>query len=219
MESWFPVIDFLRVAVGLDTRVASSLATPSSQLGSHALLKAVIQRTSAVPDPSSLPKPVALTVLRLLSNCLTSPLLASTIVSDPGLRTSSTKILLNSLLAKDEGIRKCAAGLAWSVVAFVWSGRTEWISDDGELISEDEDWGLEICAALLEAIQREQSLDVVHRLAATLGLFLYLSPHYSSFEPLLEVLEAKQILAASANVNPALRKLLKEVGQLTQSNW
>ena len=84
------------------------------------------------------------------------------------------------------------------------------------------DWQVEMASAVLEALEREkESEEVVHRLAACLAYLIRLSPvHESQLAPLLDVLQAKQVLKAKLTKGDGWKSdggiAKKELRQLVQ---
>ncbi|KAG8812290.1 hypothetical protein FRC17_002098 [Serendipita sp. 399] len=81
---------------------------------------------------------------------------------------------------------------------------------------DDPDWELEILSAVVEAIEREENEDALHRLITCLGLLVHLSPHLEEVRSLLEVLQVKETLQSKVNnqaivKKDAVRKLVKEM--------
>ncbi|GAA6056044.1 hypothetical protein JCM3770_006997 [Rhodotorula araucariae] len=110
----------------------------------------------------------------------------------------------------DARLRAAGAGTAWSVVARVFAARVgdgvgeaagieragEHAVGEGEGEGEGgEEWEAEMATAVVEALAREtKSVEVVHRLAATLGLLLYQSPYFDEIAALLEALDTEATL-------------------------
>ncbi|EIW81341.1 DUF862-domain-containing protein [Coniophora puteana RWD-64-598 SS2] len=94
-----------------------------------------------------------------------------------------------------ENVRSAVAGLAFNIAARVAVLRKErqgeWERGEGII-----DWEVEIVIAVLEAIERETNMDVVHRLVASLTFLIHAWPPYVEEEvkPMLESLDAKSKL-------------------------
>ncbi|KAK7056967.1 hypothetical protein VNI00_002685 [Paramarasmius palmivorus] len=193
-ESLFPLVDMWRLAL-LDPAVgtwcaANPLASPITTLLNVPSTKTTVQQC---------PRPYMLTLLRLLSNAFSSSVLSPRLLID-SLRSDMTAVLVPSLLHSDAGVRTAAASLAFNCSAFLQSLRVEAVKSGGGATGagdiENEDWEVETVSAVIEAIDREkESEDVVHRLTASLGCLLRLSPFYETqLNPLLDVLQARQVL-------------------------
>ncbi|RDB15260.1 hypothetical protein Hypma_004803 [Hypsizygus marmoreus] len=201
IASLFPLVDLWRLAF-LDPNVGSwsnpSTSTDPLYIFIH---KAATALRTSDPNPTSNPRNYILTVLRLLSNTFSSPALAQKLLVSA--RVSLTAVLIPSLLHADAAVRTAAASLAFNVAAFLQKGRVDKINAvSSGIVTEDEDWEVEMVSAVIEALDREvSSEEVVHRLSASLAFLLRLSPSYETqISPLLDVLQAREVLK---------RKLLK----------
>ncbi|GAA5909799.1 hypothetical protein JCM8208_005463 [Rhodotorula glutinis] len=214
----FPTFDLVRLALSRD---AARLATQPSLVAFFPNLLALLaaQLAEHDHDPSADRPPgeraYLLTALRTLCNGLAAPALASRILTPseapaPDARASATRLVLAALLDRsDPKMRREGAGAAWSVVARVYAARVEGEAAAGEAEGGDE-WEAELATALLEGLTLEEdSVEVVHRLAATLGLLLYRSPYSADLVALLDVLDASTVLEAKA----ALVKRLSSAGE------
>lgn len=209
LESLFPIVDMWRLAT-LDPAVSSWSAMKDDPI-KLLLSKASVQKT---------PRPYLLTLLRLLSNGFSStPLAQRLLVKD---RSVVTALLVSTLLHEDASVRTAAASLSFNISAFVQTCRIEKVKNGGTGTDyEDEDWEVEMVTAIVEAVDREkENEEVVHRLAASLGCLLRLSPYHETQMPLFEVLQAKQILKGKLEpggcgekgvVKKEARKLIEEV--------
>lgn len=132
------------------------------------------------------------------------------------LRPNVTKLVIKALLDQDKSVRSAGAGLVWSITGRFWNERNRGTSTGIESV--DEEWEVEIGSAVLEAIGREvESSEVVHRLAATLGLLLVKSPHFEQLDSLFQVLGARTILQEREAIVVGKKEvvaLLKEVQSL-----
>ncbi|GAA5956515.1 hypothetical protein JCM3765_003469 [Sporobolomyces pararoseus] len=181
----FPILDLLRLSLARDsTRLTSQ---PRFIEFLPKLLNLLVKDL----DHESPSHAYLLTAIKFLSNLLISPLSTSEILTNRGCLENVTKLLIRALLDEaDEKMRSFGAGLGWSLVAKVYQGRIEGSNRHGE-----EEWESELAGAILEALGREEkSLEVVHRLTATLGLLLYKSSCHEELKSLLHVLEATEVL-------------------------
>ncbi|EJC97999.1 DUF862-domain-containing protein [Fomitiporia mediterranea MF3/22] len=208
----FPLVDLWRIGL-LDNSISSWCA--STTVDVQGMMKnpvLLLLSNAASGDMSTLPKPVILTTLRMLSNAFANVTLARTLLnpSSPSSSSSSlsarqmlTILLVSSLLHEDSAVRTAAASLAFNVSLFYQKPRVEAArsgrrgEEEGEGESDGE-WEVEVVSAVVEALRTEVgSEDVVHRLTASLAFFLHLSPSYETqLKPLLEVLQARDVLKA-----------------------
>ncbi|KIK57138.1 hypothetical protein GYMLUDRAFT_75661 [Collybiopsis luxurians FD-317 M1] len=215
MEQLFPLVDMWRLAL-LDGAVGTwcaaklQLQSASSNVDADRTPIDVFLGKAKVKGADSIPRAYHLTLLRLLSNAYASPVLAPYLLlperkgggggGGGGIRDKMTEVMVRSLLNEDAGVRMAAASLVFNGAAWVQKGRVEAVRSgggvEGKRDVEDEDWEVEMVSAVVEAVDREKgSEDVVHRLTASLGCLLRLSPFYESqIKSLLEVLQAKRVL-------------------------
>ncbi|TFK24385.1 thioredoxin family protein [Coprinopsis marcescibilis] len=196
IECLFPLVDMWRVALQ-DPAVGVWLAAFPAQDPINIFFPNAI---SAVQQPSKQSRNYVLTVLRLLSNGFSSPVSAKWLLTG-AVRERLTQVVVPSLLHEDAAIRTAAASLAFNCAAYFQKARTEAVRTGKRWSAESEgedmgDWQVEIASAVVEAIDRErENEEVVHRLAASLAFLIRLSPvHDVQLVPLLEVLQAKQVL-------------------------
>jgi thiol-disulfide isomerase/thioredoxin len=234
-EETFPLIDLWRVGL-LDPKITALLTmalSPASNTSEP--LSAILELASSTlkASSSSTPKPFLLTVLRLITNILATPL-ANMILATPSQTPKLHKILENmlsvtvdSLLHPDQSVRSAAAGVAVNLAG--WRHRVSKEQGKGADEGNEHDWEVELVSAAIEAIDREADEDVgkfiylitrlyanspAHRLLATLALSVYLSPAWeSSLQGLLEVLGAKDTLEGKAKTykKKEVRKLAEEI--------
>ncbi|GAA5829936.1 hypothetical protein JCM11251_007938 [Rhodosporidiobolus azoricus] len=203
--SKFPIIDLVRLALARDA------ARLSAQPSFIAFLPNLVSRLASDLDHDAPNRSYLLTALRLVSNALVAPTLTARLLARDAL-PSVTRLVIRALLdPEDPKMRAAGAGLAWSVVARVFAGR---VGDEsagqgveggrehalgGKSEAEKgggEEWEAEVASAVVEALGKEsESVEVVHRLAATLALLLYQSPFFNEVAALLEALEAKATVA------------------------
>ncbi|KAM0753921.1 DUF862-domain-containing protein [Meredithblackwellia eburnea MCA 4105] len=207
-SEWFPVLDLWRIGLARDgARLSPSLST---------VLPAVLALITEAKllDSPDLAKPLLLTSLRFVSNALPfEPLTSILLSSNAGAREGTTRLIVRALLDQDKSVRSVGAGLVWSVVGRVWQERTKGAGEE----KSNEEWEVEVACAVLEALGREkESVEVVHRLSASLGLIMFKSSHFEAIKSIMEaleagtVLESKKALAASEGRKEVL-SLLSEV--------
>ncbi|KAF9267288.1 DUF862-domain-containing protein [Marasmius fiardii PR-910] len=195
-ESLFPIVDMWRLAL-LDPSVTTWCA---AHFSTSPLV--TLSRVASKLSIQQCPRPYALTLLRLLSNAFSSNVLAPQFFIE-SFRSEVTALVIPSLLHSDATVRNAGASLAFNMAAFLQMQRVEAVRDSNGAGTvkndmEDEDWEIEMVSALVEATDREKTNeDVVHRLVASLGCLLRLSPFYDTqVSSLLEVLQARQVLKA-----------------------
>ncbi|KAF8895174.1 PPPDE putative peptidase domain-containing protein [Infundibulicybe gibba] len=206
-DSLFPLIDlwrlaFLEPSVGAWT--AARITAGASNTDPISIFLNAIHGKEA-------PRSTMLTILRLLSNALSTQSLGVTLVTGK-IKEAVRAVLVKGLLSADTALRGAAAGLGVGIGATVQRVRRE----GGGAGEGYEEWEVEIVSAVVEALGNETGEDTVHRLTATLGLLLWNSPFSESVQPLLEVLEARKVLRSKlvkggAVVKPEIRKLVEEV--------
>ncbi|KZS90471.1 DUF862-domain-containing protein [Sistotremastrum niveocremeum HHB9708] len=190
----FPLVDFWRLAV-LDNTFAKETSFQHSLDPIRLLLEKSKESLNLTPNPRNF----FLTVLRLLSNVFSCVELARHLLS-ASLRDLLSSTLIPSLLHADASVRSAAASLAFNVAAHYQRPLVEQQRNakKGEALPDagNGDWEVELVSALIEAIDTEkQNEEVVHRLVASLGILLHLSPFFvEQLQPLIEVLQAKSIL-------------------------
>ncbi|GAA6035819.1 hypothetical protein JCM8097_005721 [Rhodosporidiobolus ruineniae] len=221
----FPIVDLLRLALARD---AARLSAQSSFI---AFLPTLLSHLASDLDHDAPSRPYLLTALRMISNALFSPILTARLLA-PDTLPSVTRLVVRALLdPEDAKMRAVGAGLAWSVVARVYAARVgEEVAGAGvEAEGKEhalggkseaergggEEWEAEVASAVVEALGKEtESVEVVHRLAATLGLLLYQSPYFGEVAALLEVLETKDVLARRRDTVKAATADAKEKEQV-----
>jgi len=206
----FPLIDMWRLAL-LDGAVGTWCTNAEPNCDP---MKIFLTKAATMAPPRNF----ALTLLRTFSNAFATPVLVQRILVSGKLRDDLTGFLVANLLNEDASVRTAAASLAFNVAASLQARRVKKVQD-GEISTsfgdEDGDWEVELVSVIVEAIEREQSEEVVHRLVACLAFLLRLSPVYDSqLVPLLQVLQAKEALREKTRVvvkKPEIKQLVEEV--------
>jgi len=233
----FPLVDLWRLAI-LDGGIAKAL-TPSSTTEHRSVVANIQSRvtdlvnnnsTSATGTATEVSRPLLLTTLRLSTNAFAHPAPALSSSQSYRLQSPTIPLVVAGLLHSDAGVRTAAASLAFNVAAIrhapLRRGKDAYwekvaVVSGGDSEGEGD---VELVCALLEALEREvESEEVVHRLTASLALFLYLSPAYvTDLGDLLQVLGAKEKVLGKllpggcgpAGVTKAdVRSLVEEVGK------
>jgi len=193
----FPLVDMWRLAL-LDPSVSSWCASLPTSRNSPDPLAIFLAKATSTLTVSYAPRNYILTVLRLLSNAFSNPVLTRVLLSGQT-RKDMTMLLVNTLLHEDAAVRTAAASLSFNVAAYLQKRRVDDVKsgrNGAEGVEEDGDWEVEMVSAVMEAIDREKgSEEVVHRLTACLAFLLRLSPFYEQqLVPLLEILQSGSCL-------------------------
>ncbi|KIJ54831.1 hypothetical protein M422DRAFT_221228 [Sphaerobolus stellatus SS14] len=244
----FPLVDFWRVAL-LDEKVSNWVAAGAEELqgvrGGKGVdvVEVVLRRVGGVLEQegsgAGKERNLLLTTLRMLANCFANPVLARHVLSPyapsgnaNSPRTLLTSVLIPTLLHSDTQVRTAAASLVFNIAAFLQKpllqaverenrgdGVRRW-EVNGEDNAGDGDWEVEVVSGVVEAVGREANEDVVHRLTASLALFLHLSPHWSQLHSFVEVLGVKDMLEGKIKAKDGVvkkeevKKLVKEVARM-----
>ncbi|CAG7852129.1 Desumoylating isopeptidase 1 Short=DeSI-1; AltName: Full=PPPDE peptidase domain-containing protein 2; AltName: Full=Protein FAM152B [Serendipita indica DSM 11827] len=218
---FFPLVDLWRLAL-LIPDVSTQLAT--SPIISLPTIFKISSESASSPDAKNL----TLTALRLACNIFVNPVLTRRLLqSSPANdgsrpRDAITNLLVSALLSDVATVRVAAASLAFNIAAFLQAPLMQSLNRgmSGTPIKEDSlddaEWEVELLSAVIEAIDREDNEDSLHRLVSCLGLLVHLSPHLAEIQPLLEVLQVKQTLVVKAQPDGPIKKenvkkLVKEV--------
>lgn len=155
-EHFFPLLDILRFAV-LDNRTSTIIAETLCE-GKN-LINDIVSRTST----SELGRPTLLTLLRLICNSLSNSILAASLLSSPSTRNQITQLIVKALLEQDKSLRACGGSLTYSVTGWLRSQRKQWVDEDAgaqQSFAEEEELETELCSAVIEALDREDTLEV-----------------------------------------------------------
>ncbi|GAA6019970.1 hypothetical protein JCM11491_006725 [Sporobolomyces phaffii] len=231
----FPIVDLIRLALARDLSrlVGGGGPRSSSTFLVDALprvLRVLVEDLEGSPvaprgsDAPPMPPPshhaYLVTAVKLVSNLFASPVATEAVLapSPSTLRRDVTKLLIRAVLDDDAKARSFGAGLGWTVVAKVSERRQRRRrasgggggASDGRDDDEEEEWESELGGAVVEALGREEkSVEVVHRLTATLGLLVYESSYHVELRSLLEVLDANDVLERK-------KTLVKDLAQSAQ---
>ncbi|KDR82390.1 hypothetical protein GALMADRAFT_237672 [Galerina marginata CBS 339.88] len=199
VESLFPLVDMWRLAF-LDPAVGSWTASLPPASATDPVGIFLPKAISALETTSKGARNYVLTVLRLLCNAFSSPVLAKKLLRGNETRDKITAVLVPSLLHSDPAVRTSSASLAFDIAAVLQKERVESVKLGRGIRADSEeylaDWEVEMVSAILEALDREkENEEVAHRLTAALAFYVRLSPQYESqVKPLLEVLQSRQVL-------------------------
>lgn len=203
----FPLVDIWRIAL-LNANFAAWNATKKVSEGP---LQCLMDKALTA---KGLPRNYLLTVLRMLANTFSNEVLAREVILF--MRPGVTKLLVDALLHDDAGVRTAAASVGFNIAAYLQRLRVAKVKarDDGKSPEENEEWELEIVVAILGAIERETSSEeTVHRLVASLGLLLRLSPYTEQVSALSEALGTRAMLLEQSVEKKEVRRLILEVAE------
>ncbi|KAJ6584791.1 PPPDE putative peptidase domain-containing protein [Mycena capillaripes] len=226
-EALFPLVDMWRLAA-LDPAAATWLATAPSA-GPVGLLARIARDALAQPTQDKGTRNYVLTTLRLLANAFKSGPLARGLLS--GGDGAALGTLVPALLHSDSAVRTAAASLAFNASAAVQRAReaagaglggvnvSSTPANDGDAaMAADEDWQVELTSALIEALEREEGEDIVHRLIAALACLLRFTPEDGQVRDLVQILGGRAVVLGKLNAasvqKKEVRKLVEEVGSL-----
>ena len=152
--SMFPLFDVWHLAI-LEPAIAQVTLTPFVKV-----------LTTSSESVSSSPCATLLTLLRLETNALRTPLSRSllTAAGAPEARAAVTSTLVQTFLHEDRLVRVAAAGLAFNVGAWVQKGRVaringEEVADGIRADEEDGEWEVELVSAVAEALAGEEESE------------------------------------------------------------
>ncbi|KAI9362339.1 PPPDE putative peptidase domain-containing protein [Pilaira anomala] len=166
-----------------------------------------------------------LMILRIACNIFANSTLSTTHFTsklETSHRSQLTQLLITSLLADDAQIRQAAASLAYNCSTCIAIERLK--KEEGMFTGmaeqEDDDWLVELSSAILDALTKETDEEILHRLLAAVGKFLFLSPADSSVANLLSALDIDGILDAKKKekviVSSKILGLARDVSELVK---
>ncbi|KAJ6508961.1 PPPDE putative peptidase domain-containing protein [Mycena sanguinolenta] len=229
-EALFPLADMWRLGA-LDPSAATWLAAApgAGPVGvlTHTARNALSQATQ---DKGT--RNYVLTALRLLANAFKTPTLARGLLC--GGDGAALGTLVPALLHTDVTVRTAAASLAFNAAAGVQRARVATgaglggvsanngkANDADAAICADEEWQVELVSALVEALEREEAEDVLHRLVAALACLVRFMPVDGQLQGLLEVLGARKVVEGKLQTKSIqkkeVRRLVEEVGSMCPS--
>ncbi|KAJ7505456.1 PPPDE putative peptidase domain-containing protein [Mycena galericulata] len=231
-DALFPLVDMWRLAL-LDPAAAAWLAA-SPGAGPVGVFNRIARDVLAQPTQDKGTRNYVLTALRLLTNAFACAPLQRVLLAGPGSDGAALGTLVPALLHADSAVRTAAASLAFNAAAGVQRARVATAAglggvnssgskaDDADAAAAaDEEWQVELASALVEALEREEGEDVIHRLVAALACLLRFAPTDGQVGGLLDVLGARAVVVGklkTASVQKKeVRKLVEEVGTLCPS--
>ncbi|KAJ7366713.1 PPPDE putative peptidase domain-containing protein [Mycena albidolilacea] len=230
-EALFPLVDMWRLAV-LDPAAAAWLAAAPGA-GPVGVFSRTARDALAQPTQDKGTRNYVLTALRLLANAFKTPVLARGLLCGGDSDGAVLGTLIPALLHADAAVRTAAASLAFNAAAAVQRARTAAgaglggvnatassgaAGDADAAMCADEEWQVELLSAIVEATEREEGEEVVHRLVAALACLLRFMPTDGQLHGLLEVLGARGVvqgkLQAKSIQKKEVRRLVEEVGSM-----
>ncbi|KAF9158713.1 hypothetical protein DFQ26_007312 [Actinomortierella ambigua] len=173
-EQQFPLLDIVRMLI-LHPRIAEVFAKDGN-------LTLVGIFDSVATKGTEASKGTNLLALRIACNAFSSPLLGAYVLS-PAARQATKQLLVHTLLSQNVQQRQAAASLAFDIGNKVAQSRRLQSEERGAAaaatlsaagrIGLDEDWNVECLSAIAEAIESEESEEVLHRLVASIANFIY----------------------------------------------
>jgi hypothetical protein len=147
----FPVADMWRVAL-LQPVVCGWSAT---KLGPESPILALLIKAEGAP------RSYTLTLLKMISNAFANKVIARELLISS--RSSVTALMVAALLHDDATVRLAAASLAFNMAAHLQNLRVEKVRGnvEGDDVSENEDWDIEMTSVLLEALEREKANEEI----------------------------------------------------------
>lgn len=147
----FPVADLWRVAL-LQPAVCGWSAT---KLGPESPILVLLSKAEDAP------RNYTLTLLKMISNAFANKVIARELLLSS--RSSITTLMVAALLHDDATVRLAAASLAFNMAAHLQRLRVEKVrgNAEGDDVSENEDWDLEVTSALLEGLERGKANEEI----------------------------------------------------------
>ncbi|KAG0346928.1 hypothetical protein BG004_000512 [Podila humilis] len=190
-ENQFPVLDILRMLI-LHSRISEVYAKDGNLTLVH-----LFENVASKDNEGS--KPTALMTLRLACNAFATPLLGTYILSSAA-REATKQLLVTALLSQVVQQRQTAASLAFDISIKIADSRSQKTNTVDPTISGgplehhlEEDWIVECLSAIGSAIINEDSEEIIHRLVASIGNFLFKEETHAG-AILLSVLELEDAL-------------------------
>ncbi|KAG0223864.1 hypothetical protein BGW41_005338 [Actinomortierella wolfii] len=167
-EHQFPLLDIVRMLI-LHPRIAEVFAKDG-----NLTLIGIFESVATKGSESS--KGTNLMSLRIACNAFSSPLLGTYVLSSAA-RQATKQLLVHTLLSPIVQQRQAAASLAFDIGNKVAQSRHKQstIAAHGieGRVDLDDDWNVECLSAIAEAVESEESEEVLHRLVASIANFIY----------------------------------------------
>ncbi|KAF9429789.1 hypothetical protein BGZ94_009483 [Podila epigama] len=170
-DNLFPAIDIVRMLI-LNARVAEVYAKDGNQT-----LVNLFQNVASKDGEYS--KSATLMTLRVACNTFGTPLLGTYVLSSAA-RDATKQLLVTTLLSTVPQQRQTAASLAFDISVKVAQSRHQKLDTTTPTVSGgplehhlDEDWIVECLSAIGAAIEKEETEEIIHRLVASVGNFIY----------------------------------------------
>jgi len=199
-ERLFPVIDLWRICfLSMTVGTWVSQVHPSAPGATSSIISEFLDKAQFKPIPRSF----VLTLLKCLCNTFGTPALSRRLLSPGPLRDNLTDLAISQLLEEDNLVRTTAASLVFNIASSTQAQRIDVGRNDLSLRTYsgvDDEWEIEVVSAVIEGIRREESEEILHRLVASLGFLLRLSPAYENqLSQLLEVFQVRKLLEEKAS--------------------
>jgi len=199
-EQLFPVIDLWRIGF-LSATVGAWVS--EEYANNPGVTSSIIFEFLKKAELKPLPRSLVLTLFKCFSNALGSLPLSRQLLAPGPLREKLTDLSISQLLEEDHQVRATAASLTFNIASCAQAQRTE-AGKNNSLPQihpgPDAEWEIEVVSAVIEGIKREESEEIFHRLVASLGFLLRLSPAYENqLSQLLEVFQVRKLLEEKAS--------------------
>ncbi|KAG0036233.1 hypothetical protein BGZ82_004506 [Podila clonocystis] len=217
-ENQFPALDIVRMLI-LHNRVAEVYAKDG-----NLTIVNMFQNVASKDNEGS--KPSALMTLRIACNAFSTPLLGTYVLSSTA-RDATKQLLVTTLLSPATQQRQTAASLAFDISVKVAQSRSQKTDTITPTVSGGplehhlgEDWIVECLSAISAAIEKEASEEIIHRLVASVGNFLYQEETHAgavllSILGLAETLDSK--IKAQAVISANVVGLCREVQEMIRA--
>ena len=214
-EQLFPVVDLWRIGF-LSTEVGAWIS--GVDYSAPEIADSIIHEFLKKAELKPLPRSFIITLLKCFSNAFGVFPLSRRLLEPGPLRDKLTDLAISQLLEEEKQIRAVAASLVFNMVSSTQTQRAETGKNGSIPQSHTEfniEWETEVLSAVIEGIRREESEEIrkfsasfegslnqnhpVHRLVASLGFLLRLSPAYENqLSQLLEVFQVRKLLEEKA---------------------
>ncbi|GAA5817650.1 hypothetical protein MFLAVUS_011201 [Mucor flavus] len=212
----FPLLDIYRSLL-VHRQVSDFFVSDPSQISK------IMEIVYTLPEPPK--KATWLMILRIACNVFANSTLSTTHFTsnlETSHRSQLTQLLITSLLEEDSTVRQAAASLVYNCSTCIATERLkkEEGAFKGMAEQEDDDWLVELSSAVLDALTKETDEEIIHRLLAAIGKFIFLSPEDTSVANLLSALDIDAILDAKKKekviVSSKILGLARDISELVK---
>ncbi|KAF9651564.1 DUF862-domain-containing protein [Thelephora ganbajun] len=202
IEQLFPVIDLWRIGF-LSTAVGTWVSEERVNTSDPGATSGIISEFLNKAELKHLPRSFVLTLLKCLSNAFGTPSLSQRLLSPGIFREKLTGLAISQLLEEDNQVRATAASLVFNIASGTQAQRAG--TRKNHFVPQthtgvDAEWEVEVVSAVIEGIRREASEEILHRLVASLGFLLRLSPTYEDqLSQVLDVFQVRKLLQEKAS--------------------